>query len=389
MLVYGLISPHPPIIIPEIGKDELKHVRKTIAAMKLAAVELAQSRPDEIIIIAPHEGHGFDVPKYYLQEFLPQGTPVHDILVTEDSYDYYYEFGKQVGTQAAEVPQRIAIVASGDLSHVLSPDGPYGYFPAGPKLDNLIVRAVRENDARALLEIDPEILDEGAECGLRSVLFLMGALEETGMKPEVLSYEGPFGVGYLVASFEAPAPKPAHARGPAITELARLAISEYVAKGKIIAAPRNLPASLKRRAGAFVSLHEPDGQLRGCIGTTAATKATLAEEVIANAIAAATSDPRFDPLALGEVEDLHISVDVLGRSYEVKDKNKLDPKKYGIMISGAGGRTAVLLPDLDGVDTVDEQLTICRGKAGLGPRQRIKIRKFQVERYSERTPVVA
>jgi AmmeMemoRadiSam system protein A len=383
MLVYGLISPHPPVIIPDIGKDELKHVRKTVAAMKLAAVELAQARPDEIIIIAPHEGHGFEVPKYYLQELLPGETPVHEILATEPSYDYYYEFGKQVGAQVAVAPRRYAIVASGDLSHVLKPDGPYGYDASGPKLDELIVRAVRNNNPQALLEIDSEVLEDGAECGLRSVLFLMGALEGTRLEPEVLSYEGPFGVGYLVASYEPHSPRTEVAKGPAITELARLAIEEFLEVGKVIRPPEDLPAGLMRKGAAFVSLHDPDGQLRGCIGTTTATKQTLAQEVITNAIAAATGDPRFEPLALGELEGLRISVDILGRAYEVKDKTKLDPKKYGIIITGARGRSGVLLPDIEGVDTVEEQIAICRGKAGIGPSQRIKIRKFQVDRFSE------
>lgn len=201
MIVFGLISPHPPIIIPAIGKDETKQVQKTISALKQASQQLAQSHPDRLIIISPHEGHGFEVPEYYLSQRLPPETPVEEILVTEPSYQYYYDFGRDTGDKIAAESQRYAIVASGDLSHVLKADGPYGYHRSGPLLDKLIVDAVRRHDAQALLSIDPAVLEDGAECGLRSILFLLGVLTHTDFKPHVLSHEGPFGVGYMVTTY--------------------------------------------------------------------------------------------------------------------------------------------------------------------------------------------
>ncbi len=201
MLVFGLISPHPPVIIPAIGKDDTKQVVATIAALTTAAEELGASRPEELIVISPHEGHGFEVPLYYVSPHLPNDLPIEQILVTEPSYDYYYELGRRRGEQIRLSSQRTAIVASGDLSHVLRSDGPYGFDPAGPKLDELIVRAVRDHDDAALLNLDPATLEHGAECGLRSILFLLGALRDTEFEPQVRSYEGPFGVGYLVATF--------------------------------------------------------------------------------------------------------------------------------------------------------------------------------------------
>ncbi len=202
MLVYGLISPHPPIILPEVGREDIAKVQHTVDALARAAQLLAQARPDGLIIIAPHEGHGFDVPLYYLRKHLPPGTGVEQILVTEPSYEHYYELGQQMGDRIAGERRRYAILASGDLSHVLKPDGPYGFDPAGPVLDEAIVRAVRAGDDQTLLHLDPATLEQGAECGLRSVLFLLGAVLGRNFTPSVLSYEGPFGVGYLVATYE-------------------------------------------------------------------------------------------------------------------------------------------------------------------------------------------
>jgi len=201
MLVFGLISPHPPIIIPAIGKDDTKTVAQTTAALDLACQRLGATKPDKLIIIAPHEGHGFEVPLYYLKPYLSPSCEVEEILVTEPSYGYYYQFGTAAGQHAATDNRRIAIVASGDLSHVLKDDGPYGFNAAGPELDRQIVAAITAHDDQALLHLDPTILEDGAECGLRSILFLLGAIKHTGFSPHVMSYEGPFGVGYLVATY--------------------------------------------------------------------------------------------------------------------------------------------------------------------------------------------
>ena len=203
MIVFGLISPHPPIIIPAIGKEDSLRIQQTIHALDAATEMLSSLRPDKLIIIAPHEGHGFEVPEFYLAKYVPSETQIQEILVTEPSYKYYYDFGIQMGNQIAEDQKRYAIIASGDLSHVLKEDGPYGFNESGPLLDEQIVDGVARNDAAALLNIDPVVLEDGAECGLRSILFLLGTLSKTAFVPEVLSYQGPFGVGYMVATYQA------------------------------------------------------------------------------------------------------------------------------------------------------------------------------------------
>jgi len=376
VLVFGLISPHPPLIIPEIGGEDIKKVRKTTAALERAVGELAEAGVEELIVISPHEDHGFEVPEYYLRRRLSGEMPVEEILVTEDSYQYYFDYGREVGARVRGEKTRYGIVASGDLSHVLRADGPYGFKAAGPVLDELIVAAVRRRDAPALLAIDPVTLNEGAECGLRSILFLLGALEGVDVRTEVLSYEGPFGVGYMVATL-------AVEEAARITALAREAIGHYLETGEVMAAPKDLDGGWRRRAGAFVSLHEADGELRGCIGTVASAKRSLAEEVMANAVAAATQDPRFGAVRAEELGDLKISVDVLGAAVVERDVARLDPKRYGIIVTSGDGRQGVLLPDLEGVDSAEEQIRICREKGGIGLDEVVEIRRFEVERFEE------
>jgi AmmeMemoRadiSam system protein B len=198
MLVYGVISPHPPIILPEIGGDETKKVQKAIAALEKAARELALAKPDKLIIISPHPQHGFQVPLYYLGQNLKPDIEIEEILVTDSSYSYYSDLGRKNQEKIQNSRERVAIIASGDMSHVLKAGGPYGFNPAGPKLDKIIIDSIKNKDIDSLLNIDEQVLNQGAECGLRSFLFLLGAFESTPHKPEILSYEGPFGVGYLV-----------------------------------------------------------------------------------------------------------------------------------------------------------------------------------------------
>ncbi len=165
-----------------------------------------------------------------------------------------------------------------------------------------------------------------------------------------------------------------------IVELARESIRHYLETGEVMQAPEDLSADLRRRAGAFVSLHE-GGELRGCIGTVAPTTGSLAGEVISNAVSAAVEDLRFEPVRLDEFDGLEISVDVLSAAVVEEDLERLDPKRYGIIVTAEDGRRGVLLPDLEGVDTAREQIRICREKGGIGPEEVVGISKFTVERY--------
>ncbi|HHE47922.1 MAG TPA: AmmeMemoRadiSam system protein A [Candidatus Acetothermia bacterium] len=163
--------------------------------------------------------------------------------------------------------------------------------------------------------------------------------------------------------------------------LARRAIEEYVRSRRVIDPPEGLPPELRsRRAGAFVSLKK-GGELRGCIGTFLPTEDNLAEEIIQNAIRAATQDPRFPPVRPEELPQLSVSVDVLSPP-EPATTSDLDPKRYGVIVE-SGWRRGLLLPDLPGVDTVEEQLRIAKLKAGLSPDEPCRILRFSVERHIE------
>ena len=164
-----------------------------------------------------------------------------------------------------------------------------------------------------------------------------------------------------------------------LVELARLTIATYLKEGKIISPPRELAEEMKEKAGVFVSLHQK-GQLRGCIGTFAPTTANVAQEVIRNAIESATRDPRFRPMTADELSDLEISVDVLSQPEPITSKKDLDPKCFGCIVK-AGGRRGLLLPDLEGVNTADEQIAICRQKAGIDRDESVELFRFKVRRY--------
>ena len=163
--------------------------------------------------------------------------------------------------------------------------------------------------------------------------------------------------------------------------LARQAIEAYVNE-RVVVHPTPVAGGKSRRAGAFVSLHLPDGSLRGCMGTTEPQTGSLEEEIVANAITAATKDPRFSPLSPKELEELDISVDVLGPAEEVAGPEEMDPKRYGMIVRTLDGRRALLLPDLEGVDTADQQLRITCRKGNIDPdNDQYHLYRFEVERH--------
>ncbi len=163
-----------------------------------------------------------------------------------------------------------------------------------------------------------------------------------------------------------------------IAELAKQAVESYVRQGKVLS-PGELTAEMERRAGAFVSIKKR-GELRGCIGTFEPTKANVAEEIVANAIGSATQDPRFTPVVASELDELEYSVDILTAPEPVEEVALLDPEKYGVIVE-CGLRRGLLLPDLEGVDTADQQIEICRAKAGISADEQVKLYRFQVRRH--------
>jgi AmmeMemoRadiSam system protein A len=166
-----------------------------------------------------------------------------------------------------------------------------------------------------------------------------------------------------------------------LVELARKTIESYVREKRTIEPPERLVPEMQGRAGTFVSLHDSRGNLRGCIGTIEPRQPAVAQEVIQNAISAATRDPRFPPVQPEELEGLDIKVDVLTEPEPIDSMDQLDPKRYGVIVE-SGWRRGLLLPDLEGVDTVEEQVDIAMRKAGIRPGEPIKLYRFEVKRYT-------
>ncbi len=331
----------------------------------------------------------------------------------------HYRLGQLVQHVAAELGRRVVYVASGDCSHKLAEDGPYGFAPEAPKFERDLEEWLANADFLGLLTCDPELAERAAECGLRSFQIMAGALDATSVEPEILSHEGPFGVGYLVSRMrpagveraddsrrfaaryegaQAEAQAARVASEGALCALARASLCAYVRDRVRIEPGEALETILEERGGdaeerarleellatphaCFVSLKK-HGELRGCIGTLAPARADLAHEICANAISAATADPRFPHVRADELGQLVLDVDVLSEPEPVDFLTDLDPAVYGVIVSAADGRRGVLLPDLAGVDTIEEQVAIAARKGGIDPaHERLFIQRFTVERH--------
>ncbi|MHB1450553.1 MAG: AmmeMemoRadiSam system protein A [Coriobacteriia bacterium] len=446
----GIIAPHPPIMVAEVGGKRADVTAASIHSMETAARLLAAFHPDTIVLMSPHaplarDAFAVDTSERYsgdLGQFGArsvridaQGDPVlaHEIIaaaperqltaisradhpaleagildhgalvplsfldrparypLVELSLSFlplasHRAFGEAVAQAARTLGRRIAFVASGDCSHRLTPDAPAGYSPRAGEFEDELVRALEHGDYGALEALDAGLVEEAGECGLRSFITLGGFLRDAGATTRVLSHEGPWGVGYatavaasddLLALVDQTAAEATPAAESEPVRTARRAIEAYLREHRIITPP-SPEGLMSGRYGAFVSLHR-QGALRGCIGTIAPTAPTLAEEIVHNAIQAATADPRFPPLAADELDDLEISVDVL-QEPEPADLSDLDPATWGVIVS-ADWRRGLLLPDLEGVDTVEQQVAIARQKAGIGPDERVRLERFKVDRY--------
>ena len=324
---------------------------------------------------------GTFVPLYYLRKAGFTG-PIVLMAPRFDDYDSMTRLGDIVIKAAKTLGRRIAVIASGDLSHRLLQGSPNGYTPNGAVFDKLVMEALLKQNLSGLSDLSRSFIDEIATCGLPSVYFLFGVQRHFRPVMPVYAYEAPFGVGYGVALYlpegqedqvEKRAPSDIRVR------LARESITYYLQHHALMAVPRDLPEELQDQAGTFVSLHK-GSRLRGCIGTFLPMHLNTASEIIHNAVSAATRDPRFSPVSLEELEDIDISVDVLGKPEAVASASELNPKKYGVIVM-SHARTGLLLPDLEGVDTVEQQISIAKEKAGIPPQIQPDLYRFTVDRY--------
>ena len=348
--------------------------------------------------------HGTMVPLYFVNQYYTEYSLVR-IGLSGFPLTAHYRLGQCIREVSEILGRKTVIIASGDLSHRLKEDGPYGYRKEGPEYDARIMDVMGRGAFGELLEFPEDFCETAAECGHRSFTILAGAFD--GIRPEVqrLSYEGPFGVGYGVCTYHARKTDELPSREENrnfleqfearekerlriqqekeddYVKLARHTIETYLCTGKRPSVPEGLPEELySRRAGAFVSLKE-DGKLRGCIGTIRAVRNSLAEEIICNAVSACSEDPRFPPVEQWEAQRLTISVDVLGDTERISSPRELDVERYGVIVT-KGSRRGLLLPDLEGVDTVEQQIDIARQKGGISSRERYTLERFKVVRHT-------
>lgn len=465
-VVFCGVAPHPPIIVPEVGKDQAAKVSVTQQAMKEFARRVKNSGADVLVIISPHGpvfsdaiaingadrlvgdlsrfgagnvsfnyandaemvdeiaryceilnliavpineemadnfdvnlklDHGVAVPLYFLHR---EGVELPLVLTSMGlfSLEELYSFGIAVKNAAKAINRKVAIIASGDLSHRLTPDAPAGYEPKAAEFDREVVRLVRGADAKGLINLDDNMVDKAGECGLRPIVMMMGALDGRAVEAEVLSYEGPFGVGYLVACLKPQGEDPTREiqRGlkkqrveymqalrkneSYLVQLARNTLENHVmGKPKESINTTEIPKEFRKPAATFVSIKK-NGQLRGCIGTVVPQHASVVEEVIHNAVSAGIHDPRFSPVRQDELEELSYSVDVLNPPESVPGIENLDPQKYGVIVT-SGHKRGLLLPNLEGVNTVQEQVNIAMEKAGILPGEKVSMERFEVIRY--------
>ena len=438
-------------MVPEVGREAAGEVRGSIEAMREFTKRLVASGAQSVVMISPHapldprafvaydepklygdfadfrapetvveapldeelsnaitraasaEGyevarvrgveldHGTAVPLYFLLRNGWRGSLValgYTFLSNED----HLRFGSCIKRAIDETMRPVALVASGDLSHRLKPGAPAGFNPEAHLFDEEVVASLRSCEPERIVKIDQSLRRQAGECGYRSMLVAFGATEEIEPACEVLHYEAPFGVGYMVAQLtlrsvaegetsslvkEAEAPETA---APQLPRLARSAVEAFVEADEILKAPRGM---LTEPGACFVSIKTLEGNLRGCIGTIEPAKESLAEEIISNAISAATRDPRFPPVAPDELSHLRYSVDVLSEP-EPTTFEGLDPKIYGVIVEDLQGtRRGLLLPDIEGIETATQQVDIAARKAGIAPGALLRLLRFRVERFPE------
>ena len=459
-VLAAYMVPHPPMIIPEVGRGSEAQIDATRISYMQVAEEIAALKPETIIISSPHatmyadyfhispgrtaEGsftqfhasqvrfletydevlvrametkakenkfpagtmgqrekaldHGTMVPLYFIRKKYADFRLVR-IGLSGLPLEDHYRLGQIIQSAVEETGRKVVYIASGDLSHKLKSYGPYGFAAEGPVYDTRIMDVCSRAAFSELFDFDGTFCEHAAECGHRSFVIMAGVLDGMAVEATRLSHEDVTGVGYGICTFypkgadesrrflsvrqRSEEKRLAEAREhcDAWVKLAWESVKSYVLRQQVMKVPNGLPEELlNRKAGVFVSIHK-QGRLRGCIGTIAPTRANLAEEIIRNAVSAAAHDPRFDPIQPEELKWLEINVDVLSEPEDIQSEDELDIRRYGVIVT-RGQRRGLLLPDLDGVDTVQQQISIARRKAGIGPTEKVSLQRFEVVRHT-------
>lgn len=442
--IAAALLPHPPILVPEIGRGEENFAKSTREAVELVAQRFSELEPDLLVLISPHgalfqdtitaldveilEGslssfgapqihlsyendqellrklydkcykekfplflinkkmareyelstsldHGAIVPLYFMEKKWkkkPKMIHINYGLLSPEELSF---FGNLLSSVVGREKGRAVLLASGDLSHHLG-KGDYAYREEGKVFDEKIQQILREGKLQELLDLPEDLIERAGECGLRSLEILQGALESGKYSIENLSYEAPWGVGYLVSYMKGEESM----KKDLYLDLVLETLETYFKTGLRFIPHEKYASILERRGACFVSLHKY-GKLRGCIGTLFPREDNLAEEIISNTLSASLEDSRFLPVKKEEIEDLVLQVDLLG-DLEETNLQGLDPNIYGVIVK-KGRKLGVLLPDLQGIETVDQQVALAKEKASLQPEEEVELLRFKVERHGQ------
>ncbi|TMC65338.1 MAG: AmmeMemoRadiSam system protein A [Chloroflexota bacterium] len=397
-IVAGALVAHPPILLAEVGGVQSSMTSLPVRRGANAGGNLARFRAPHVQVAAQVDvvladaliadgrragfsliwaeetelDHGVVVPLHSLPRTMANKRCIF-LGVSGWPLQRFVEFGSWLHGWLRD--RAVILIASGDLSHRLTADAPYGYRPEGPVFDRLVIDALRDRDWKRIEGLNPDLIEEAGECGLRPLGILLGAAQAAGLSSQVLSYEGPFGVGYPVVAFTTPTVAgTAPNTGLDIQALGRRAIDTYLRTRRLIEPPQPIPVELQAPSAVFVSLRK-DGELRGCVGSVQPTEATAAHALIRYAVASALRDPRFEPVRLDEVAALTIKVQLLDPP-EPTELSRLNPHTHGIIVR-RGDRQALLLPGIEGIDTPEQQLRAACEKAGINPNAPLGLERFR------------
>jgi AmmeMemoRadiSam system protein A len=450
-VVCAVLMPHAPILVPEVGGENGRAAQSSCQAMRQAAACVVSLRPESLVLISPHSPrhpqafglwagerlHGsfaqFNAPRAHVS--LPNDTPLAHAIVTEAgirslatwmihdrtldhgalvplwflaeagwagptivlSLNYpedggLSELGEAIAAAAHASHRRIALVASGDMSHRLTPNAPCGFHPQAHKFDESFIRLIRDGAYREIGNIAPDLRELAAEDAVDSTLVAAAAVNWRTTGHKVLHYEGPFGVGYGVAILFAekstaddpppPPPRAANCEGVILPGLARQSVVAAMGDGSQLP-PAATGQYLSAQRGVFVTLRERSGMLRGCCGTILPVCPNLVAETWRSARLAAFEDPRFPPVQAGELPKLRFDVSVLHSMEAISSADELDPARYGVIVSTPDGRRGLLLPAIAEIKTAAQQVEIARKKAWIEPDEPVMLQRFQVDHFEE------
>jgi AMMECR1 domain-containing protein/aromatic ring-opening dioxygenase LigB subunit len=452
-VIIAVLMPHAPVLVPVVGGKRGNRASASVSAMAEAARRIVSAKPETVVLISPHTprrhgafaiwggrrvsgslaqfgapaaavdlpadetlagmiveeagsrglecwrlrdaelDHGAVVPLWHLADAGWNG-PTVVIGLNYPGEPGLAELGAAIAAASRRTGQRAAVVASGDMSHCLQPGAPAGFHPRAKEFDSAFIECLRAGDYRKLPDFDSELQDLATEDALDSTLVAASAVNWNAAGHEVLSYEGPFGVGYGVAILHQPPPESASAgdhetvvRESDVVEASQ-ALS-LVAWTSIEAALRgnvakpDMPAEgiLGERHGVFVTIRGPGRKLRGCVGTLTPRFVNTIEETWHVARDAAFRDGRFAPVRAHELEQLRCEVSVIMPLEDVASPAELDPRHYGVVVAAADGRRGVLLPGIKEIQTVEQQLDLARLKGGIDESEPVRIQRFAVVKF--------